>query len=547
MSPDCSAVGENLPAHQKNHHPSLDCSLFLVLPRGQTPQIPSAQVAWMVHLKSSTRGGPGALAFRFFAWDVSRWFRILKTSVQLSLLPTSRISVDRALKLLAPVVQLVLELYLDQASTSKRETERLSSFFNPRFQQRPFPPPQLLDISTLCFFVRTMIKQDILYVLPPAQLLQVQTFCQQQPRPVNIVVNSGVDGILKNFDRWFPTVSTGNRADYLNHIALLVERLVSGSMFISSQGHFGLEIVLEEDQRSSNVLPADPPPPALQVRLKPLLLVLPLGDRFHDVQRRPHYKSHLACMIILFLLSTIHIALAYAWAFITDGGDAAIYEVFSLRNPLPVLYGPDEPRSVHRIGVIIKVRYTLATEHDRRWRPGLLPLSGSSERAAVAVCVVTTFFTNVLAAGLAGEVVHYAPTAHELDGPTSSRTNLKLAQKVHGLDGYHTRKRDDISRISPPHHRCRPSPATPTVSVLICIGAVYHIVAIAPTLIIVRVGLGVSTDDVDKCVTITSSGATQSRAAPNAGRAAETLELRVRPGVSTEEEEVEGSLNDTKR
>ncbi|KAJ6557714.1 hypothetical protein B0H19DRAFT_897896, partial [Mycena capillaripes] len=45
-------------------------------------------------------------------------------------------------------------------------------------------------------------------------------------------------------------------------------------------------------------------------------------------------------------------------------------------------------------------------------------------------------------------------------------------------------------------------PQTPTVSVLICLAVCYHIVGIAPTLIIVRVGLGVSTDDVEKCVTI---------------------------------------------
>jgi hypothetical protein len=66
-------------------------------------------------------------------------------------------------------------------------------------------------------------------------------------------------------------------------------------------------------------------------------------------------------MISLFLLSTIHIALAYAWAFITDGaGSTAIYELFSLRNPLPVLYSPDDPVAVHRLGIILKARFSLA-------------------------------------------------------------------------------------------------------------------------------------------------------------------------------------------
>ncbi|KAJ7884195.1 hypothetical protein B0H14DRAFT_1403096 [Mycena olivaceomarginata] len=35
-------------------------------------------------------------------------------------------------------------------------------------------------------------------------------------------------------------------------------------------------------------------------------------------RRTPNYKLHLGWMTTLFLLSTIHIALAYAWAFITD-------------------------------------------------------------------------------------------------------------------------------------------------------------------------------------------------------------------------------------
>ncbi len=36
---------------------------------------------------------------------------------------------------------------------------------------------------------------------------------------------------------------------------------------------------------------------------------------------------------------------------------------------------------------------------------GLLPLSGTAERAAAAVCILTVFLTNVLATALAGEQV----------------------------------------------------------------------------------------------------------------------------------------------
>ncbi|KAJ6527406.1 hypothetical protein B0H19DRAFT_1275220 [Mycena capillaripes] len=139
-------------------------------------------------------------------------------------------------------------------------------------------------------------------------------------------------------------------------------------------------------------------------------------------QRRPNFKFHLGCMISLFLLSTIHITLAYAW-----------YELFSLRNPLPVLYSPDDPIAVHRLGIILKACYSLANAiadaimiyrccviYGFRWSPvaflifaygcmlvgailGLLSLSGTAERAAAAVCILTVFLTNVLATALAGE------------------------------------------------------------------------------------------------------------------------------------------------
>ncbi|KAJ7142734.1 hypothetical protein C8R44DRAFT_866039 [Mycena epipterygia] len=136
-------------------------------------------------------------------------------------------------------------------------------------------------------------------------------------------------------------------------------------------------------------------------------------------------------MILLFLLSTIHISLAYTWAFITDRAQTGVYELFSLDNPLPVLYGPDDPAIVRRLGILIKIRYTLANTiadgifvhrcyviWGRNWRPvalpafayactliggilGIIPLSGTSERVATAVCMATIFCTNVLAASLA--------------------------------------------------------------------------------------------------------------------------------------------------
>ncbi|KAF8199229.1 hypothetical protein K438DRAFT_2016044 [Mycena galopus ATCC 62051] len=150
-----------------------------------------------------------------------------------------------------------------------------------------------------------------------------------------------------------------------------------------------------------------------------------------STRRTPHAKFYLGCMIFLFSLSTIHIALAYAWAFITDRAQAGIYELFSLDNPLPVLYGPDGPAVVSRLGIAIKIRYTLANAladgivlyrcyviWGYNWRPvavpafsyactiiggilGIIPLSGTSERIATGACMATIFCTNVLASSLA--------------------------------------------------------------------------------------------------------------------------------------------------
>jgi hypothetical protein len=77
-------------------------------------------------------------------------------------------------------------------------------------------------------------------------------------------------------------------------------------------------------------------------------------------RRRHKYKFYLICMITLFLLSTLHIALSWAWAFITDTADTAIYEVISLEDLPPDLYGLDDPYSLHWIATLIKVRYLMA-------------------------------------------------------------------------------------------------------------------------------------------------------------------------------------------
>ncbi|KAF8155243.1 hypothetical protein K438DRAFT_1862840 [Mycena galopus ATCC 62051] len=286
-------------------------------------------------------------------------------------------------------------------------------------------------------------------------------------------------------------------------------------------------------------------------------------------RRTPNYKFHLGWLTVLFVLSTIHMALAYSWAFITDTADTAIYELFSLQNPLPVLYLPDDPASVHTIGVLLKLRYSLANAiadgiiiyrcyiiWGRRWRAiafllvayvatciagivGLLPLSGGSERAVPAVGVATIFFTNVLGAGLAAGRIWW------------------ISRRAVSYLGRRSRKKyADLTAVMLESGLIYPAalaltviifliPQTPTVSVLVCLAACYHLVGIAPTLIIVRVGLGVSTDDVEKCVTIsrgTSAGTSLPHFAPRRDDTA--MELQVR--VTTEHLEESTTPNDTK-
>ncbi|KAK6995718.1 ras-GEF domain-containing protein [Favolaschia claudopus] len=282
-------------------------------------------------------------------------------------------------------------------------------------------------------------------------------------------------------------------------------------------------------------------------------------------RRRPHYRYHLACMSALFLLSTIHISLAYTWAFITDTADTAIYELFSLKNPLPTLYMPDDPVSVHRIGILLKLRFSLTNAiadgiiiyrcyviWGRRWQPvsflivayiftcigailGLLPLSGTSERAAMAVCIGSVFVTNVLGAGLAaGRIWWISRRAVTYLGRRSRKKYLDLTAILLESGLMYPVSLAIIVIVYL-------IPATPTVSVLVCLASCYHIAGIAPTLIIVRVGLGT-------CVTIsrtpgTSEGLSSSTLAARR-RQESTLELDIR--VTKERSESTTPWNDSK-
>ncbi|KAJ6566966.1 hypothetical protein B0H19DRAFT_1232917 [Mycena capillaripes] len=299
-------------------------------------------------------------------------------------------------------------------------------------------------------------------------------------------------------------------------------------------------------------------------------------------RRTPNYKLHLGCIITLFVLSTIHITIAYAWASITDTADFAIYEVFTLQNPLPVLYAPGDPSVARWLGFLIKLRWVLANTladgfliyrcyviWGSNWRAvafpllsyactmiggflGLLPLSGSSERAALVLAYGTTFFTNVMASLLAGKhlaqwVGSYGCLSRR--GFVSAGRIWWMSRRISILLGKRRAqsKYMDLTAIILESGLIYPAtliitivvylvPATPTVAVLSCIAAAYHLVlrGIAPTMIIVRVGLGVSTDNVEDSVNLSRNTVQRNT---GLGASQVTREIQFRRGSLTADDE----------
>jgi len=240
-------------------------------------------------------------------------------------------------------------------------------------------------------------------------------------------------------------------------------------------------------------------------------------------RRCPNYKFHLGCIVTLFLLSTAHVIMAWAWAFVSDTAMTAIFEVFSLDNPPTALFGPVD---VTRFAPLIKLLYLIANiaadailiyrcfviwGHD--WYivaapgiaffctiisgiAGIFAISRGSELVSVAVCL--GIFTNMLASSLAAGRIWWICRRASYSPKYSSH------RKYSGLTAILL----ESGLIYPAWLIITISfylnPMASFTSVLICIAALYHLVGIATTLIVLRVGLGVSTDDVEKCITLRS-------------------------------------------
>ncbi|KAF7293171.1 Ras-GEF domain-containing protein [Mycena chlorophos] len=235
--------------------------------------------------------------------------------------------------------------------------------------------------------------------------------------------------------------------------------------------------------------------------------------------RRAHYRLYLSAMCALYLLSTLHIVLAFTWAAITDTADYAIYEVFSLKQPLPVLSRPGDPPVVHALATLIKALWVVSNGIADAvlihrlyiiWGGNpravalpvvsysltmisavvdLLPLPPAATRSALIVAMSSVFLTNVLSSALtAGRIWFMSRSCKRVVG-TKRRaryTQLMVIILESGLI-YPALLVITIAVFV--------APTTPTVAVLSCFAVLYHIVGIAPTLIIVRVSSGVNDDE----------------------------------------------------
>ncbi|KAJ7590026.1 hypothetical protein C8J56DRAFT_936699, partial [Mycena floridula] len=222
-------------------------------------------------------------------------------------------------------------------------------------------------------------------------------------------------------------------------------------------------------------------------------------------------------MITLYSLSTIHIILVYSMAFISDKGAAAPYHLFSLRMDRPNLFSDNDPASLTGIATALKVRFALSNAvadaillhrcyviWGFNWRviipPGFLyliiivagfvDLVHSGKRELVAICLGTMFSTNVYATCLAAGRIWWInrKVRSETKRP---RQKLFQALPVILLESgfiYPIAMLIGVTSFFFP---------TRGIATLISIASCYQLVDIAPTLIIVRVGLGVSTNDMD--------------------------------------------------
>jgi len=243
--------------------------------------------------------------------------------------------------------------------------------------------------------------------------------------------------------------------------------------------------------------------------------------------RRPLFKFHLACMVALFALSTAHITLVYTLAFLSDFGVSAPYEIFSLRAQGPTLFPDGDPHgNLDRMAQSVRILYGLSNAvadaliiyrcyviWAYKWKIVLLPIlawcasllvtvfgaAGQGNRAVI-IAAATSLFTNIIAASLAaGRIWWIGRQARAMlgkDVQIKYRASFAILLES-GLLYPAVLLLAVVFFIAP----------VAAVGTLSFLAMSYQLVGIAPTLIIVRVGLGVSTETVDQTVsTLVAAG-----------------------------------------
>nr|GAT54353.1 predicted protein [Mycena chlorophos] len=411
------------------------------------------------------------------------------------------------------------------SSASRKTTPRLWAGEGPSFCQL-----QHFEETTLCWVVYTIIMEE------------------ERPKRVGMmeaVATASASVDVRNFSA-ASAISGGLVYASIERLWKTIRELIIKSKF----QYRALDTLLDEQlcrlsARRRSIRPPDRPDHDIAVLRKDVIVETsywhgPARRRVNREETHPHQLNmsvqfmesciepdaghqrlltHCA-MCALYLLSTLHIVLAFTWAAITDTADYAIYEVFSLKQPLPVLSRPGDPPVVHALAILIKTLWVVSNGIADAllihrlyiiWGGNpravalpvvsysltmisavvdLLLLPPAATRSALIVAMSSVFLTNVLSSALtAGRIWFMSRSCKRVVG-TKRRaryTELMVIILESGLI-YPALLVITIAVFV--------APTTPTVAVLSCFAVLYHIVGIAPTLIIVRVSSGVN-DDVE--------------------------------------------------
>ncbi|KAJ7590718.1 hypothetical protein C8J56DRAFT_1046966 [Mycena floridula] len=232
-------------------------------------------------------------------------------------------------------------------------------------------------------------------------------------------------------------------------------------------------------------------------------------------RKRPNYKFHLSCIVPLYALTSVHMALEYALAFMSDLGPSAVYEIVTFRLQPPSFIDNRSKRVFIALRIVFAVISLIADAiiiHRcyviwvfDRWIM-IIPVAGyvctiaatgavlfdEQNHTSFIVAYSTTCFTNVVATFLTAGRIMWIYRQSRGIMPQSLERKYRVAIAIVLESGLLYPTSLGIIFVL-----CVAPIPDPVIWIFIGIG--YQ--GIAPTLIIVRVGLGISIEDVDGTLT----------------------------------------------